>query len=139
MVGTAILALSDQTSQWAIFWSVLGSTASLVAVGGLIWWLVAPRIRAALQRFAVSVANVEHEVQVNKHRSAEPTLRDNVDAMHADVLKLEDDLDEHVDDALRLVDDTTRQAREQGVRLDIDPSRYLRRPRAHTRPRRRED
>lgn len=67
---------------WALVMVVCGGIITLAGAAGVIWWLVKPRITDWLEDQLVRpMRETHHQVTVNHHSSAEPTILDRLDTL----------------------------------------------------------
>lgn len=64
-----------------------GAVVTLAGAAGVLWWLVKPRVAAwAEAQILAPVRETHHQVTVNHHSSAEPTVLDKIDSVHQEVV-----------------------------------------------------
>jgi hypothetical protein len=67
---------------WALVMVICGGIITLAGAAGVIWWLVKPRITDWLEDQLVRpMRETHHQVTVNHHSSAEPTILDRLDTL----------------------------------------------------------
>ncbi|GAA1138284.1 hypothetical protein GCM10009606_17620 [Nocardioides aquiterrae] len=63
-----------------------GAIVTLAGAAGVLWWLVKPRVAAwAEAQILTPVRETHHQVTVNHHSSAEPTVLDKIDTVRQEV------------------------------------------------------
>lgn len=63
-----------------------GAVVTIAGAAGVLWWLVKPRVAAwAEAQIITPVRETHHQVTVNHHSSAEPTVLDKIDTVHQEV------------------------------------------------------
>lgn len=67
---------------WKFLLVACGSIITLAGAASVIWWLVKPRIEDwAEEQLIRPVRETHHQVTVNHHSSAEPTILDRLDTL----------------------------------------------------------
>ena len=63
-----------------------GAVVTVAGAAGALWWLVKPRVAAwAEAQILTPVRETHHQVTVNHHSSAEPTVLDKIDTVRREV------------------------------------------------------
>lgn len=71
---------------WTLIVGVCGGILAIAGVLSLMWWLVKPRITDYIEeQLARPVRETHHQVTVNHHSSAEPTILDRLDTLSTEV------------------------------------------------------